>query len=58
MPSRTHGFPGDADMPIWLFPDDTNLKAHPCYTPAKAGDVAAGVNLVSEIALPFLVENP
>jgi hypothetical protein len=57
MPSRTYGFPVDTDIPLWLFPDDTCLKGHSCYTAAKAGDVAAAVSLVSDIALPFLIEN-
>lgn len=57
MLSRTYGFPVDADMPLWLFPDDTCLKAHPCYTAAKAGNVAAAVRLISDIALSFLIEN-
>lgn len=57
MPPRSHGFLPGADMPIWLFPDDVSLKAHPTYREAKAGDVPAAVRLVSDLALPFLVRH-
>jgi hypothetical protein len=57
MQPRSHGFPPEADMPIWLFPDDSALKAHPFYREAKAGDVTAAVRLVSDLALPFLIQN-
>lgn len=33
------------------------LKAHPTYREAKAGDIPAAVRLVSDLALPFLVQN-
>lgn len=56
MPPRSHGFPPEADTPIWLFPDDSALKAHPAYRAAKAGEVAAAVSLITDLALPFLAE--
>ena len=54
MQPRLHGFPVEADVPIWRYPDDAALKAHPDYIAAKAGDAAAAVRLVSDLALPFL----
>jgi hypothetical protein len=57
MQPRCHGFPPEADMPVWLLSDDSALKAHPFYREAKAGDVTAAVRLVSDLALPFLVQN-
>lgn len=56
MPSRIHAFPSEVVEPIWLFPDDSRLKAHASYTAAKAGDVAAAVELVSDLGFPFLGE--
>ncbi|MGI8604457.1 MAG: hypothetical protein ACR2OZ_15900 [Verrucomicrobiales bacterium] len=56
MPSRIHGFPPDVVEPIWLFPDDTSLKAHPAYARAKAGSEGSAVELVSDLALPFLIQ--
>jgi hypothetical protein len=57
MQTRSHGFPLEANMPLWVFPDDTSLKAHPSYREAKAGDIDAAVRLVSDLALPFLLHN-
>jgi hypothetical protein len=54
MASRIHGFPSGVVEPIWLSRDDAELKAHFAYTGAKAGDVAAAVELVSDLAIPFL----
>ena len=56
MASRIHAFPPEVVEPIWLFPDDSTLKAHVGYKDAKAGDVAAAVALVSDLAFPFLCE--
>jgi hypothetical protein len=57
MQPRNHGLPPEADMPIWLFDDDAPLKAHFAYREAKAGDIPAAVSLVSDLALPFLIQN-
>lgn len=43
MPSRIHAFPPEVVEPIWLFPDDSTLKAHSGSTAAKAGSFAAAV---------------
>ena len=56
MPSRIHGFPSGVVEPIWLYPDDSALKAHSAYTGAKAGDMAAAIELVSDLAFPFLIQ--
>jgi hypothetical protein len=53
MPSRVLGFPEGVTEPFWYFPDDSQLKAHPTYAAAKAGDMAAAVQLISDLALPF-----
>ena len=57
MQPRSHGFPPESEMPIWLFPDDRVLKTHSAYRKAKAGDISAAVHLVSDLALPFIVKN-
>jgi orotate phosphoribosyltransferase len=51
---REYGFPADADRPYFLFADDTTLKAHPDYRAAKAGDQAAAVSVVWDIAAEYL----
>jgi len=56
MPSRVHGFPDGLIAPLWHFSDDSLLKAHPAYTAAKAGDMAAAVQLISDLAFPFLIQ--
>jgi hypothetical protein len=56
MSSRQNAFPSGIDEPVWRFPDDSALKAHPAYRDAKAGEVAAAVSLVTDLALPFLAE--
>ena len=59
MPSRVHGFPDGLIAPLWHFSDDSLLKAHPSYTAAKAGDMTAAVQLISDLAFPFLsILNP
>lgn len=41
---------------FFLFTDDATLKAHPDYRAAKAGDQAAAVNVVWDIAADYLVK--
>ncbi len=53
MLSRIHGFPEGVTEPFWHFPDDSQLKAHPTYAAAKAGDMAASVQVISDLAFPF-----
>jgi len=52
---RFYGFPQGVSEPFWLFNNDAALKAHPKYQDAKAGGVEAAVELVSDVALDFLV---
>ncbi|MFM0002608.1 phosphoribosyltransferase [Paraburkholderia dipogonis] len=47
---RSLGFPPEVEAPIFLWKDDTQLKAHPRYAEAKAGDRYAAIELVTEIA--------
>lgn len=52
---RVYGFPQGVNEPFWLFDNDAALKAHLRYKEAKAGGVEAAVELVSDVALEFLV---
>jgi len=52
---RRYGFPQDVAEPFWLFVNDAALKGHHRYREAKSGDVEASVELVSDLALDFLV---
>lgn len=52
---RRYGFPEFVIEPLWLFDNDTELKAHPKYQDAKAGGIKAALELVSDVALKFLV---
>ncbi len=56
MIQRVHPFPESAATPHWLFPDDTQLKAHPSYRKAKAGDMIAAKEVVCDLMLQFLME--
>ena len=55
IPVRRHGFPTLVKEPFWLFDDDSVLKAHHLYQQAKAGGKEAAVELISDLALEFLV---
>ena len=57
MQRRQYGFPVGVSEPIWCFADDQPLKSHSAYREAKSGDVAAAVELVSDLALDFLILN-
>ena len=52
---RRYGFPPSINEPFWLFENDAELKAHTKYQEAKAGGVEAALELVSDVALEFLV---
>ncbi len=52
-PIRRLGYPEDAPAPVSLFRVDAELKAHPSYRAAKAGDEGAAVRLVFDIARPL-----
>jgi hypothetical protein len=54
MPVRSVPFPSRIVAPLAYSRYDACLKDHPSYTEAKAGDAEAAVELVSDVALPFL----
>lgn len=56
MPVRTHPFPSRIKHPFFVARTDVLLKAHPLYSRAKAGSADAAVELVSDIALPFITQ--
>ena len=56
MPVRTHPFPSRIERPFSLARTDVLLKAHPLYSQAKAGSAEAAVELISNIALPFIAQ--
>lgn len=56
MPVRTRAFPAQITTAFSLFRSDALLKAHPRYAEAKAGGAEAAVELISTIALSFIVQ--
>jgi hypothetical protein len=50
---RSKGFPPELSA-IFLYPRDADLKAHPAYRQAKAGDKSAALELVVELAATWL----
>jgi orotate phosphoribosyltransferase len=53
---RIHGWPTDV-QPLALFNKDQLLKAHGAYTHAKAGDEAAALDLLMDVAVAWLYEH-
>lgn len=53
---RIHGWPTDV-QPLALFNKDQLLKAHSAYTHAKAGDRAAALDLLIDVAVAWLYEH-
>lgn len=51
---RIYGIPESSGEPLSLFRTDQALKQHPAYRPAKGGDPAAALQLVSELAVPLI----
>lgn len=51
---RRHPFPREVKAPVYLYPNDGPLKAHPLYVSAKGGDPTSALGLVLELALTFL----
>lgn len=49
---RRIGIPPDASKPISSYKSDADLKAHPDYKAAKAGEDAAAVRLVADLVKP------
>lgn len=50
---RTLGFPTTLLEPIFIWRDDTELKAHPRYAEAKAGSTSAAIELIADIVEPL-----
>ncbi|ACR29815.1 phosphoribosyltransferase family protein [Burkholderia glumae] len=50
---RTLGFPSSLDEPIFRWRNDAELKAHPAYSAAKAGDTTAAIDLILDLADPL-----
>ena len=53
--TRTVGFGEDTTV-LSLYKVDADLKRHPRYAKAKAGDPAAALELVTDLALPWLFD--
>ena len=53
---RTFGFPAGTQV-LSLFRSDADLKAHPGYRLAKQGDEKAALDLVIDLAVPWLFAN-
>ena len=51
---RTRGIPAVSGEPLSVFRTDEVLKRHPAYKLAKSGDLAAALELVSELAVPLV----
>lgn len=56
MKIRCRGFPVEMQEPIWRFPNDVALKSHKGYQLAKAGHIPSAIEVVEDLALPFLLE--
>lgn len=53
---REFGIPAEINRPFSLFSNAEELKKHPAYQRAKAGDEVAAFELVSDLALEFFLE--
>lgn len=56
-PDRIFGFPSTIEKPLYLFEQDADIKSHPAYVQAKAGNQEAAFRLVADLALEFLFRN-
>lgn len=54
---RRYGFGLREDAPLYLFTKDTDIKQHRAYTAAKAGDITAAMQLISDLALSFIYDH-
>lgn len=54
---RRYGFGLPKDEPLYLFRKDIDLKQHSAYKAAKAGDITAAIQLISDLALSYIYEN-
>jgi hypothetical protein len=56
-PLRQYGFGAAVETPLFIYTHDADLKRHPAYKAAKAGDIPAAIELVSDLALNFICEH-
>ena len=54
---RRYGFGLCGGAPLSLFTKDADIKQHKAYTAAKAGDIAAAMQLISDLALSFIFDH-
>ena len=54
---RRYGFGTSEDTPLYLFTKDADIKKHSAYVTAKAGDISAAIQLISDLALSFIYEH-
>ena len=54
---RRYGFGMLEDAPLSLFTKDADIKQHDAYTAAKAGDITAAMQLISDLALSFIYDH-
>lgn len=50
---RRYPFPSNVREPLWLYNHDSELKIHPGYRDAKAGDVDAAIRLIGDLPVGF-----
>jgi predicted RNA methylase len=55
-PPRSHGFPASAREPVADFRTDAEMKRHPDYAAAKAGDNEAAIRMVRDLVKPENLE--
>ncbi|MFG1417186.1 anti-CBASS Acb1 family protein [Xanthobacter sp. V0B-10] len=53
---RTDGVPREAGEVVASFTSDAEMKAHPAYAAAKAGDQDAALDVVSDLVKPEMIE--
>lgn len=52
--TRQYGFPANLETPLFIYANDSDLKSHTSYKAAKAGDIPAAIQLVSDLAVSFI----
>lgn len=53
---RTYGFPAEVEV-LSRFCKDSDIKLHDRYVAAKGGDPVAALDLIVDLALPWLLDN-
>lgn len=52
---RCHGI--GIETPLYIFTKDSDIKRHADYVAAKAGDISAAMQVISDLALSFIYEH-